>query len=272
MLRAMVVDDEKLMLEDIVWHLNDVNCIVTEFTRPKQALSWFRVHSAEIDVVFLDVVMPELNGFDVAEVIQNIQPDIPIVFVSGHDKYAIQAFEMAALDYILKPLTCERTEKALQRIHSMLAHNKRSENKAAVALSKLERNELWEKKRLRSILLKQLSGEHNDELLLYKNGNWRWVKKNALIAFRKGKTEKYVQVMTADNYCETMETFTDFSLNFEPEDWIVCYRAVHVKISAIEKMAKNNDGEIILQMKNSRHEIPVSRNYLDQVIVALNRR
>lgn len=272
MLRAMVVDDEILMLEDAVEHLKYAGVFVAaEFTRPKQALSWFREHFSEVDVVFLDVVMPVLNGFDLAEIIQNIKPDIPVVFISGYDQYAIQAFEMAALDYVQKPLTCERMDKVLQRIFST-GSVKSHENDSNNALSKLLRDELWEKRRLRSVMLKNLSGEHSNEVLLYKNGNWKWIKRSAVIAFKKEKSDKYVQVMTVDERYETMEPLKDFFSYFQPDNWLVCYRAVYVRINAVEKVVKSKQGEVSLQMKNSKCRISVSRNYLDNVIMALNRR
>lgn len=56
------------------------------------------------DVVFLDVEMPEISGIEVAEKLQSALPDVRIIFVTAYDEYAVKAFELHALDYILKPL------------------------------------------------------------------------------------------------------------------------------------------------------------------------
>lgn len=71
------------------------------------------------DVIFLDIEMPQMNGLELAEVIRNTDPDVPIIFVTAYDQYAVSAFEQEALDYILKPLEPERLSKAIARIRRM---------------------------------------------------------------------------------------------------------------------------------------------------------
>ncbi|MEI7616974.1 MAG: response regulator, partial [Actinomycetota bacterium] len=69
-----------------------------------------------VDVVFLDIEMPEVNGMDIIDDILNLNPNIEIVFITAYNIYAVQAFENNALDYILKPLTYRRLSKTIDRI------------------------------------------------------------------------------------------------------------------------------------------------------------
>src|SRR5262249_15350318 len=71
------------------------------------------------DVVFLDVQMPRLNGFEVLEALDSV-PVPAIVFTTAHDQHAIRAFEVNAIDYLLKPFKAERFKKALQRVREQL--------------------------------------------------------------------------------------------------------------------------------------------------------
>ena len=72
------------------------------------------------DVVFLDIHMPDLDGLGVAEAMLGRERPPRIVFVTAHDRYAVKAFEVSALDYLLKPYDCERFERALERTRRTL--------------------------------------------------------------------------------------------------------------------------------------------------------
>ena len=155
MLNLMVVDDERHVLEYMVSLVRAAGAYaVAEFTRPKEALNWFREHFDEVDAVFLDISMPVIDGFAMADVIGNIKPHMPVVFVTSYDQYAVKAFEMAALDYLLTPPSLERLEKTLQRISSSgrPGSDKQSEKNdgksGKTVLSELERLEVQEKKKV----------------------------------------------------------------------------------------------------------------------------
>lgn len=119
-LTTLIVDDEPLAREGLSMLLSrdpDVTAI-EEAKNGREAVAAIR--NARPDLVFLDVQMPEMDGF---AVITEIGPeDMPaLVFVTAHDQYAIQAFETNAIDYLLKPVTEERFVRALQRVKSRLS-------------------------------------------------------------------------------------------------------------------------------------------------------
>jgi two-component system LytT family response regulator len=91
------------------------SAVIAEAASGLEALTYIR--EAKPDIVFLDVQMPEMDGFDVAKGIDS--EDMPaIVFVTAHDKYAIQAFEINAIDYLLKPVARHRFSQTMERVFS----------------------------------------------------------------------------------------------------------------------------------------------------------
>lgn len=113
MLRAYVLDDERLAVQRLVRLLNDTRRVevVGTSTDPEAALQFLTAH--EVDVLFLDVQMPGLTGF---EVIERLDKDVPVVFTTAYDHYALNAFEVNSIDYLLKPIEAERLLRALDRV------------------------------------------------------------------------------------------------------------------------------------------------------------
>lgn len=115
-MKAILVDDERLALSHLELLLREIGGveIVGQYQDPRQALEAALAHKP--DVVFLDVEMPEISGIEVAEKLQSALPDVRIIFVTAYDEYAVKAFELHALDYILKPPRRERLTKTMQRL------------------------------------------------------------------------------------------------------------------------------------------------------------
>lgn len=117
LMRVVVVDDEDLARESLIRMLapeEDVQ-IVAEAVNGLEALE--RLEETAPDVVFLDIEMPGLNGF---EVLESLQKPPLVVFATAFDEYAIRAFEANAVDYLLKPLQRERVERCVARLRDAL--------------------------------------------------------------------------------------------------------------------------------------------------------
>lgn len=116
MLRVMLVDDEEPVLNLMERLLvSNVNIeIAGKFTRPEEAIS--RIQTEHVDVVFLDIQMPGMNGIEAAECLIRADPRIDIVFVTAYNQYAIEAFELNAADYVLKPPSSVRLNKTIERL------------------------------------------------------------------------------------------------------------------------------------------------------------
>jgi two-component system LytT family response regulator len=120
---AIIVDDEPLARSNlsILLRLDPTIQIVAECGSGIEAPAMVR--DLKPDLLFLDVQMPECDGFDVLELLGN---DVPpaVVFVTAYDQYALRAFEAGALDYLLKPFDNARFDLALKRARQKIAHNK----------------------------------------------------------------------------------------------------------------------------------------------------
>lgn len=132
-LRAIVADDEPLARERVRSLLAsepDVE-VVAECANGAQTLK--AVQDRRPDLLFLDVQMPRLNGFEVLEAFEPEQPPV-VIFTTAHDEHAIRAFEVNALDYLLKPFTEARFKTAVQRVRSQLEKGGKSESQLAALL------------------------------------------------------------------------------------------------------------------------------------------
>lgn len=135
MLRVLLIDDEKLpisllkklLLENELLKID----IVGEYNDPIEAYE--NIKSLQPDVIFSDIEMPVLNGLELAEKIQEIQPSVEIVFITGFDRYAIDAFNIHAIDYMLKPVQKERVHRTLARLQTILS-DKQIQNSNSTSL------------------------------------------------------------------------------------------------------------------------------------------
>jgi two-component system LytT family response regulator len=117
MIRTVIVDDEapaRARLRQLLKGEADFE-IVGEFANGRLAIAG--IQREKPDLAFLDVQMPQLNGFDVCEALQ--KPPL-VVFVTAYDQYALQAFDVHAIDYLLKPFDRDRFQKALGRVRAQI--------------------------------------------------------------------------------------------------------------------------------------------------------
>jgi len=112
-LKAVIVDDERLARKDLISLLADHDNIevVAEAADAPSAIK--TINKFEPDIIFLDIQMPGESGFDLLE---QLKTNAKVIFVTAYDEFAIHAFEVNALDYLLKPVNPERLQKALERV------------------------------------------------------------------------------------------------------------------------------------------------------------
>src|SRR5919108_6604073 len=124
-LRVLVVDDEQLAREELCYQLEQLDGIeiVAQAANGIEAIGAVERH--EPDLVFLDIQMPGLGGFEVARRLLEHQDDAPaLVFVTAFDQHAIEAFEVNAVDYLLKPVEATRLEQAVVRARKRLTSDR----------------------------------------------------------------------------------------------------------------------------------------------------
>ena len=115
MIRAIIIDDEldciQSLENELAAHCKDIE-IVQSCINPKEGIK--AIHNYKPDVVFLDIEMPVINGFELLELISDI--DFDIIFITAYDKFALQAFKVCAVDYLLKPVDPQELVAAVGKL------------------------------------------------------------------------------------------------------------------------------------------------------------
>jgi DNA-binding LytR/AlgR family response regulator len=115
-LRVLVVDDELPVREELGYLLSQDPRVTEVRTAGSGAEALASLERDAIDAVFLDIAMPGLSGLEVARVLARFKSPPAVVFVTAHDEHAVEAFEIHAVDYLLKPVRAERVTEAVRRV------------------------------------------------------------------------------------------------------------------------------------------------------------
>lgn len=195
-MKAILIDDEPLALEYLERQINKIGGIRVVDTFIRFEITQEIDLLNKINVVFLDIEMPEMNGLEMAEKIIEINPNLTIVFITAYNNYAVQAFEINALDYILKPVRIERLEKTINRIITQQ--------------STLTNVEVEFSQKLRINVCNDLSFEFDDEIEVI---NWRTAKAQELFSYLLLNQSKVIhKTDLAELFWSEYETEKAFSL------------------------------------------------------------
>jgi DNA-binding LytR/AlgR family response regulator len=115
-LRVLVIDDERPALDELAFLLERDSRVHGVLTTDSATEALRMLHDLEVDAVFLDVQMPGLTGLELAQVLARFKSPPPIVFVTAHEEHAVEAFDLRAVDYVLKPVREERLAEAVRRV------------------------------------------------------------------------------------------------------------------------------------------------------------
>ncbi|MEA5139991.1 LytR/AlgR family response regulator transcription factor [Arcicella rigui] len=123
-IKTILVDDERLSRQELKYLLQDYPDIqiIDEAENVDEAIE--KIHRLQPDLIFLDIEMPEKNGFDLLDELEFIPK---IVFVTAYNQYAIQAFESEAMDYLLKPMKAERLSRTIEKLRAEIQQTRISE-------------------------------------------------------------------------------------------------------------------------------------------------
>ena len=115
-LRALVVDDEPPALSELAWLLDNDDRIGRVLTADSGAQALRVLENEAVDVLFCDISMPGLDGLDLARVLARFSSRPHLVFVTAYEQHAVQAFDLQAVDYVLKPVRAQRLAEAVRRV------------------------------------------------------------------------------------------------------------------------------------------------------------
>ena len=242
-IRVLVVDDEPVARRGILRLLREEPDIevVEECGDGEAAISAIGVHSP--DLVFLDVQMPEVDGFAVIEAIGgNRMP--AVVFVTAFDQHAVRAFDAQAIDYVLKPIDPERFRRALQRVRSRLSRpDDGFVRRVSEALKSLDRAELQ---------------RYPLRLAIRTEGRVRLLDIDEVD--RIVAAGNYVEIHAAGKHHLLRETMTSLQSRLDPQRFVRVSRATIVSIARIREVQPLFNGDFVVLLKNGA-QVNGSRRY-----------
>jgi DNA-binding LytR/AlgR family response regulator len=115
-LRVLVVDDERPALDELAYLLEGDDRVGEVLTCDSATEGLVTLQAEDVDAVFLDIQMPGLTGIELAQVLSRFRSPPAIVFVTAHDEHAVDAFDLRAVDYVLKPVRADRLAEAVRRV------------------------------------------------------------------------------------------------------------------------------------------------------------
>jgi two-component system LytT family response regulator/two-component system response regulator LytT len=248
MLRAIVVDDEPLAREELCYQLQQLGEVevVAQASNGLEALS--AIERTDPDLVFLDVQMPGLTGFEVARRLVEDDQAPAVVFVTAYDQRAIEAFEVNAVDYLLKPVEPGRLEQAVQRARKRLTSDRPGGSRPL--------NEQLEQ------FVKMMTGRQGRrEQVAVKVGE-RFLLVQAEEIIYASLADDSINIVTGQvagtsNY----RTLDDLQARLDPEVFWRVHRSHLVNINKIKEIVPWFSRNYILRMKDAKAtEIPVSRS------------
>jgi len=238
--RVVIVDDEELARRGIRKRLErfpDVD-VLAECGNGRQAIDAIRRYSP--DLVFLDVQMPGKTGFDVIESV-GWEAFPYVIFVTAHDRYAIQAFEVNALDYLLKPIDDERLDMAFQRARDALAGERTRELSRRLAT-----------------VLDHVGPGANDRIVVRSAGRVVFVKISEIDWIEA--TGDYVTLHAGRKSWLLRETIAEMQRRLQPRGFTRVHRSTIVNTERIGEMQPLHNGEYRLLLRDGT-ELKLSRNY-----------
>ena len=252
-IRTAIVDDEPLARRNIRLLLKDENEIeiIGEAASGREALDLIRKHSP--DLVFLDIQMPEMDGFGVLENIEAEQLPV-IVFVTAFDQYALKAFEFHALDYLLKPFDDARFDKALRQAKRQIEQRDVKDlSERLVAL--LEGRE--------GQPLEAREKQHYVSRLLIKSAGRVFFLKTDEIDYVQAE-DYYVKLQVGRKGHLLRETMNEMEAKLEPSKFLRIHRSTIVNIERIRELQQHFNGDYIVVLHDGT-ELKLSRSRREQL-------
>ncbi|QOL25211.1 response regulator transcription factor [Thalassotalea sp. LPB0316] len=248
-LRTIIVDDEPLALGLMKSKLSKFDSIevVAECKNGREAIS--AILELEPDLVFLDIDMPKINGFDV---IHKTQPELTpmVVFATAYEQYALDAFKVNAVDYILKPLDDELVTRAVKRAEQRFnQHDKSTEKSNLISAIEAIRHHQHTAQDDKKIVVKD-----GDQITIVKQEDLKWVDAAGDYCCLHANGQTHIKRIS----------LTELLSELDPNHFKRVHRSTIINLNFINKVQSLPKGEFFVEL-GSHERVKVSRTYKDAI-------
>lgn len=232
-MRAIIIDDERLArteLRKLLQEFPEVE-VVDEASNAEEGVQ--KIESHNPDLIFLDIQMPGKTGF---EMLQELDHAPTVVFTTAYDDYALKAFEVNALDYLLKPIEPKRLSDAVEKIRKMYSNQSEMKNSPSFSNS-------------------SLLGEHDQ--VFVKDGERCWFVRLSEVRLFES-VGNYAKVFFGNNKPLILKSLNALEERLDPKVFFRANRKHIVNLQMIEKVESYFNGGLLLELKGGE-KIEVSR-------------
>jgi two-component system LytT family response regulator len=250
-IRTVIVDDEELArrgLRALAQRCGDLE-LVCECRNGREAVD--AIHRHRPDLVFLDIQMPGKTGFDVIGAIVDAQRP-HVVFVTAYDKFALRAFEVHALDYLLKPVNEERFDAALARVREAMSHASDSAIVRRVRQAAADLQATNPPSRASAV--DRLPIKANGKIIVLRSADIDWIEAD----------RDYVSVHVGDKTWLMRETIAALELRLALSGFVRIHRSALVNVERVRELRPRDKGEYIVVLSDGT-ELKLTRNYRTSV-------
>ena len=262
-IRVMLVEDEPLAIQGLNLRLEEFSEVEVVGTASNGREAIKEIRALSPDLVFLDIQMPGIDGIGVVRAL--IGSDMPLfVFVTAYDKYAIDAFEANALDYIVKPVEEERLKDAIHRARETIKSRSAvsRESRLVEMLSSFSEDE---RSRVKELINDPDSSEQNryPEKMSFKDGS-KVIVLNADEIDYIDAAGDYMCVHAAGKTHIIRETMKALEARLDPSRFQRIHRSVMVNVNKVKELHPHSNSEYFLILENGQ-ELKLSRSYKDVI-------
>ena len=230
MIKAIIIDDEPLarfVLREHLQSYSDIN-VVQECGDGFEGLKAIQQHQPQL--LFLDIQMPKINGFEMLELLD--QPPA-VIFTTAYDEYALKAFEANAVDYLLKPFSKERFDKALGKFLQQ------------------------EQQQTKTLLQDPILPEQSQRVVVKTNGKIKIIPVNDILYLEAA--DDYVKIYTAEGNFLKNKTMGYFEKTLDPKQFVRTHRSYIINVQQITRI-EPYEKESYMGILKSSAQVPVSKS------------
>ncbi|HMD34961.1 MAG TPA: LytTR family DNA-binding domain-containing protein [Vicinamibacterales bacterium] len=248
-LRAFVLDDEALAVKRLTKLLDETGRldIVGSDTDPVRALTFLDANA--VDVLFLDIQMPGLTGFELLERVKSPGREPFVIFTTAYDRYALNAFAVNSIDYLLKPIERERLAHALDKLERIRGGGAQGAEAKAPDIRAIARQ-----------LAAELSPQRRLDRIASKVGERTTILDIARVTHFFSKDKLTFAVVDGREHVIDV-TLTDLESRLDPRRFVRIHRAALVNLGFVEELFPGVDGGLLVRLKDGRKtELSVARD------------